>query len=246
MVGRFAEELGSGPRLVLVHGSGDREVTWADQRPLADRFRLVIPDRRGYGKSGGVDPSFERDAVDIASLLEDGAHLVGFSYGGLGCLLAAANRHEAVRSLTLIEPVVFALAPTHPAVRKIVRRLQSLYQATPYLEPDEFDARFDAALACQEPPDVITKLDDHSRATVKAIMRERPPWHAQIPCQEVSTAPFPRMVVSGGWSPAFEALCDELHRKIGGERVVLEDYGGHGVQHAHTFNELLERFTESA
>ena len=44
---------GSGPRVVLVHGSiNDGPATWAQQRPLGDRWRLEVVNRRGYGKSG--------------------------------------------------------------------------------------------------------------------------------------------------------------------------------------------------
>jgi pimeloyl-ACP methyl ester carboxylesterase len=49
----FVESWGEGTPVVLVHGSlatGAEE--WEAQRPLADEgFRLLVPDRRGYGKS---------------------------------------------------------------------------------------------------------------------------------------------------------------------------------------------------
>ena len=97
---------GDGEPAVLVHGSfGWGEETWREQRPLAESYRLLLVDRRGFGGSpahGRVD--FERDAADVAELLEDGAHLVGHSYGGVVSLLAAARNPQAVRSLTVIEP----------------------------------------------------------------------------------------------------------------------------------------------
>ena len=49
----FVDFWGTGTPVVLVHGSlatGAEE--WQAQRPLADEgFRLLVPDRRGYGKS---------------------------------------------------------------------------------------------------------------------------------------------------------------------------------------------------
>ena len=37
------------PRLLFVHGSVvNAELTWAAQKPLADRFDLVLPNRRGF------------------------------------------------------------------------------------------------------------------------------------------------------------------------------------------------------
>lgn len=111
---------GQGPLAVLVHGSGacgdPAEDDWAAQRSLADRFRLLVPARRGYFQSPPIaQGNFTVDAADIAALLGDGAHLVGHSYGGVGALLAAAQRPNAVHSLTLIEPGAFSIARGDPA-----------------------------------------------------------------------------------------------------------------------------------
>ena len=95
---------GEGEPAVLVHGSfGWGEETWREQRPLADHYRLLLIDRRGFGASPANERvDFERDAEDVADLLEDGAHLVGHSYGGVASLVAAVRRPEAIRSLTVI------------------------------------------------------------------------------------------------------------------------------------------------
>ena len=97
----FVDSWGAGTRVVLVHGSlatGAEE--WQAQRPLADEgFRLLVPDRRGYGQSPAAEgEDFLRDGDDIADLMGDGAHLVGHSYGGLGAMFAAARRPDATLS----------------------------------------------------------------------------------------------------------------------------------------------------
>jgi pimeloyl-ACP methyl ester carboxylesterase len=76
----FVDSWGAGTPVVLVHGSlatGAEE--WEAQRPLADEgFRLLVLDRRGYGRSPAVQgEDFLRDADDIADLMGNGAHLVG-------------------------------------------------------------------------------------------------------------------------------------------------------------------------
>ena len=101
----FVDSWGTGTPVVLVHGSlatGAEE--WQAQRPLADEgFRLLVLDRRGYGKSPVAEgEDFLRDADDIAELMGDGAHLVGHSYGGLGVLFAAARRPDATLSVALL------------------------------------------------------------------------------------------------------------------------------------------------
>jgi len=43
---------GFGPRVVLVHGSVfNGPLTWKEQQPLGERWRLEVLNRRGYGKS---------------------------------------------------------------------------------------------------------------------------------------------------------------------------------------------------
>jgi pimeloyl-ACP methyl ester carboxylesterase len=77
---------GTGPRVILVHGSvSNGPLTWAEQQPLAERFRLEVINRRGYGKSPppASRQDFDEDAQDIAALLGDGAHLSATPMGHL-------------------------------------------------------------------------------------------------------------------------------------------------------------------
>jgi len=72
----FIDSWGSGTPVVLVHGSLATGLDeWKAQRPLADeRFRLLVLDRRGYGRSPAVPgEDFLRDADDIIDVMGDGA-----------------------------------------------------------------------------------------------------------------------------------------------------------------------------
>src|SRR6266511_1668401 len=122
LAGMHVETLGSGPRLVLVHGSvGNGAVTWSEQRPLAERFTLVVVDRPGYPPNSPLERiDFEEQADEIADLLEPGDHLVGHSYGGVISLLAAARK--VPRSLTVCEPPAFGVARGHTAVEEFLAR----------------------------------------------------------------------------------------------------------------------------
>src|SRR5205823_5034603 len=112
------EEFGKGLRVLLVHGSGSGgSAAWSEQLPLAERFRLVIPTRSGYPPNPPLARiDFERQAVELEPLLEDGAHLVGHSYGGVISLFIAGSHPEAVRSLAVSEPPAFGLARGNPEV----------------------------------------------------------------------------------------------------------------------------------
>lgn len=198
----------------------------------------MLPFRRGYGSSPAADPDFAVDARDVAGLLEQRAHLAGFSYGGIGVLLAAARRPEQVRSATVIEPPAFGVAAGDPAVRELLERLRSVYERAPELTPEKFGALFGAALGLERPP----RDDPETRSALESFMRERPPHEAEIPFEQLDGIPV--LVVSGGWHPAFEAVCDVLERRLGAERAIFPG-PRHRAQHAPGFNERLVAFWES-
>lgn len=97
----YYEVHGAGPWLVFVHGAGGNHLSWWQQVPVfASRFRCLIYDQRGWGRSvssGPADP--HTFTPDLRALLDhvhaDRAALVGQSMGGwtvLGCALAEPDR----------------------------------------------------------------------------------------------------------------------------------------------------------
>ena len=60
-------------------------------------------------------------------------------------------------------------------------------------------------------------------------MVERPPWEADPPLEELAAARFPKLVVSGAHSRAFDAVCDVLEQRLDAERAVLPG-AGHSPQ----------------
>ena len=192
----FVDSWGSGVPVVLVHGSlaiGADE--WQTQRPLAEEgFRLLVPDRRGYGRSPAAEgEDFLRDADDIADLMGDGAHLVGHSYGGLGVLFAAARRHDATLSLTLLEPGAFALGQHHPAARTLGNEVRRLWDQD--LPDEDWVVRFLRAVGSEDalPPELIAA----AVPLVPVLRRGRPPWESELPLAELASAAFPKLVVPG-------------------------------------------------
>ena len=228
---------GDGDTAVLVHGSGVRDWTWSDQLELADHYRLVMPYRRGYGESPEADPDFEVDARDVADLLDRPSHLVGFSYGGIGSLLAAARRPELVRTLAVIEPPAFGVALDDPAVQELGAKLESVFNDRERT-PEEFGAAFAEAMGFEARPP-----SPEMRSALQSFMRERSPAEAVIPYELLQDVPV--LVVSGGWHPAFDAVCTVLADRLGAE-VATFPGAGHGAQHAPGFNERLLSFWETA
>ena len=227
-------------RLLLVHGSVvNAELTWSAQKPLAEHFEIVAPNRRGFPPGPDVERvDFEDEAVWLEQFLEPGTHLVGHSYGGVIALLAAGRRPELLRSLTVIEPPAFGMARGVPAVDDFIARIEEQWTNGPR-NPAEFLRGFLALVGSSTPPgDFTPELLQGART----LMVERSPAEAVIPFGELAAAPFPKLVVSGGHSPAFEAFCDVLEERLGAERAVLPG-AGHSVQRlGEPFNELLTEF----
>jgi pimeloyl-ACP methyl ester carboxylesterase len=232
------------PRILFVHGSVvNGDATWSAQRPLGRQFELAIPNRRGFPPGPDVESvDYEDEAVWLEEFLEPGAHLVGHSYGGVIALFAAARRPELVRSLTVVEPPALAVARGNPAADSMAESSTQLWEAGPH-EPEAFLRGFLAAVNAPPPRGSVSPALLQGART---LMVERYPWTAEIPLDELAATTFPKLVVSGGHSKAFDAVCDVLEQRLGAERAVLPG-AGHAVQLlGEPFNDVLADFVERA
>jgi pimeloyl-ACP methyl ester carboxylesterase len=235
----FVEIWGTGTPVILVHGSlatGADE--WQAQRPLADEgFRLVVPDRRGYGRSPAADgEDFLRDADDIVALMGEGAHLVGHSYGGLGALFAAARRPDATLSLALLEPAAIALGQHQPAARLLADEVRALWDQD--LPDEDWVVRF-LKLVGSDPDAMAPDLVAAAVPLVPVFRRGRPIWYSDLPLAQLATESFPKLVLSGAHSAGFDAICDDLAQRISASRAVVAGCG-HEIQFTgRPVNDLL-------
>jgi pimeloyl-ACP methyl ester carboxylesterase len=233
------EILGSGQRVVLVHGSGGN-AGWPGQRVFAERYTLVIPTRSGYPPNPPEECiDFETQADDLLELLEPGDHLVGHSYGGVVSLLAAARTE--LSSLTVLEPPAFGVARDNPEVRRVMAELEPLWPTD--LPPEAFLRRFIETVGAEY--NAPSPLPAEMEASVRAMMVERPPWEAVIPLDVLGLAPYPKLVVSAAHNAAFDAICDTLEAELAAERRVVPE-AGHSIPRAPSFTAVLGEFLERA
>lgn len=245
---------GDGESAVLVHGSfGWGTETWREQKPLAESYRLLLVDRRGFGGSppnGRVD--FERDAEDVAELLGEGAHLVGHSYGGVVALLAAARRTAGVRSLAVIEPPALGLVRGRPPVEEFIGRIANAVEEA--ADPPDYRMRFLRSFGF---PAEREDLEGTAFAAARSSWRERQPWEAEVPLDELARAPFPKLVVRGAWDnvpgearerggAVFASICDVLEARLAAESALFEGAAHNPQLLGTSFNERLRALWESS
>jgi pimeloyl-ACP methyl ester carboxylesterase len=114
------DERGSGPPVVLVHGTATARTVWAETREaLGDGVRTIAYDRRAYCDSGAPEPyggtTVGEQADDLAGLIEAlgaaPAVVCGHELGALACLDLVLRHRQLVRAAVLIEPSMLWLSP---------------------------------------------------------------------------------------------------------------------------------------
>jgi haloacetate dehalogenase len=110
-------QAGSGPALILLHGYPQNHMCWHRVAPaFADRFRVIVPDLRGYGDSDAPPDdathavySKRRMARDIVALMDrldlPRAHVLGHDRGGRVAYRMALDHPDRVTRLGIIEIV---------------------------------------------------------------------------------------------------------------------------------------------
>lgn len=113
-------EAGSGAPALLLHCTLAHSGAWSGvMARLSDRLAMRAPDLPGHGRTD-LDPDRLPQAQALADALalppaDRPVHVIGHSFGGTVALRLAVAAPERVASLTLVDPVLFALlAETDP------------------------------------------------------------------------------------------------------------------------------------
>ena len=129
----FLQEFGSGDPVVLVHGSWVDHMEWPFIVPgLAQRFRVVVYDRRGHGQSERLPTqgSIREDVADLAAIIERAgapADVLGSSMGASISLRLAAERPDLFRTVNVHEPPLFDLLRDDPKTKPLAEELDNSF-----------------------------------------------------------------------------------------------------------------------
>lgn len=110
-----ARTYGTGPRkAIALHCSLAHSGAWRGvAQQLEDDLTITALDLPGHGKSpvwGGHGDLTEETLKALLPLITEPVDLIGHSFGGVLSLLIALEKPEMVRSLSLFEPVLMAVA----------------------------------------------------------------------------------------------------------------------------------------
>jgi pimeloyl-ACP methyl ester carboxylesterase len=239
----------------MVHGSFTwGEDAWAQQRELADHYRLLVLDRCGHGQSADTGRfGFEEQADDIADLLGKSSHLVGSSYGAVLALIVAQRAVSRIRSLTLIEPPAWGLVRGDPHVDEQIRQMRPILGQAAELGPDLAFSRFLAAIGLEPTDEPLTEID---RTCIASSFREPPPEEAPLSLNVLNAMHLPLLVVSGGLEAAtqrfrnrrlaFRRVCEALATIPGAEWAQFPGAGHNPHLEDPGFNPRVRVFLERA
>lgn len=245
---------GTGPRVVLIHGSAQGssvggDAHFAGQQALGEAgWQLIVPDRPGHGNSPalGRPDDFDLDGQLLANFLEDGAHLVGHSYGALVALAAAEARPEAVLSLTLIEGAMQHLTLDDPRTGAFLAAMGQAMQGATSMA--DLARRFsDVAGIPEEIRGQRNEAEQEAVGRGLAMLKLPTPERVRELVEGARRNTIPLLTVSGGWNPGIDASSEKA-ADVGGGRYVRIESPHHFPQNhdAGAFNALLVEFMHQA
>lgn len=115
--------------MLLIHGVGLDSRCWEGvAAALAHTHRVVVYDRRGYGRSGGSAGGWHEHAEDAAALVGEldlaPATVAAWSSGGIVALDLAVHHPDLVRRLVLAEPPMYGRRHMTPSLAAVFLRAQ--------------------------------------------------------------------------------------------------------------------------
>ena len=210
-------EVGTGPVLLLIHGSGPGVTAWANFQGtmgfFAEKFRCIAPDLPGYGKSDAIEGDPINGPVQIlvdllSALGVDQAHVIGNSLGGILGALLAAQHPSLVTSFTAIGGIglnVFTPFPgeglnllnafaENPTRERMETWLRSMVYDQSLVDDELIDARFTQAT---EPKTLNTTRQLYSREALAQLTAFRTGPYATKAIEHLSSIAAPTLITWG-------------------------------------------------
>lgn len=244
-----------GPPVLLLHAFPFHSGMWEAQvEALADRYRVVVPDLKGFGASDAPDDvsaySMASYADEVAGLLAtlelEQVAVVGLSMGGY-VAFSLLSRHRP-----LVSALVLADTRADPDSDQVLER-RTNQQRTVRDEGTApvIDALLTTLLAehtHEHRPEVVDRarllMDNPPAGFVGALeaMKSRPDASPQLDSIDVPTL----VVVGEEDKPSPPEVAESMHERIRGSRLAVLPDAGHltNLEVPGPFNQALRGFLD--
>jgi len=206
-------DLGSGPPVVLIHGSISDYREWSTQmEALAKHYRVIAYSRRYHWPNSppgkDADATIPRQAEDLAAIIKSlgvaPANIVGHSYGGTVALFLALQHPELVRTLVLLEPPVPGALVGTPENEKVVKERQAvrdeMKQAFVSGDAEHVVRTYLARVAPGEFDQASPVTRSIYLANVSAFRLDFTSPRPALTCEDLQRIAAPTLVLTGGRS----------------------------------------------
>jgi pimeloyl-ACP methyl ester carboxylesterase len=225
-------------RIVFVHGGGlFGAAAWPRQHGLALDYDCLFLRRHGFDPAAEPLPTdHAEDQRIIAEALGAGGHVVAHAEGAIAAMLAAVERPDLIRSLTLIEPACLSLTADLPVTAAHIGLAAPLYGQRDTLSDGDFLRQF---VRLHSASDAELPATSDARRSAARLRLQAPPWTAPL-----SIVPgVPTLVLTGGWEPLYEEIAGYL---AGTGAVHRVSPGGHRPHDTSDGDRILRDFVRSS
>jgi len=249
---------GSGPPLVLVHGSIADYREWSKQmEPLSQYYRVIAYSRRYHWPNSSpgkdADATLDRQADDLEAIISAlgiaPVHIVGHSYGGATALIVALRHPELVRTLILAEPAVGgvlgaegregALADEGRTVRAEMK------EAFASGNPERIVRTYSSRVAPGEFENASSEVRQMLMANIAAFELDFQSPRPRFTCDDARQIGAPSLVATGSRSAAgLQRISEVLAQCLKAGSLLKIPQATHWLQsdHAHVFNKAVVDF----
>jgi pimeloyl-ACP methyl ester carboxylesterase len=223
------DKYGSGPPLVVVHGSFSDHVTnWQECKDmLAERFTVYAMARRGRGESsvtsGHTLEDETDDTVAVLRAVGEPTFILGHSYGAVCALRAAVQAPETISKLVLYE---------HPKQGLFTREMVEPVEA--YAARRDWDGLVESLMHTLEVPqeeiDEIKTTPFWSTWTADApatLNDLRAIQHLRFNAQDYRSLTMPVQLIIGSESPRENYVTDPLAAVLPNARITTLEGTAH-------------------